>query len=63
MNTGQISLYGGKFDVYDIFNNNSDIIWEPGIDSNAADYNLDGRVNLEDYAQFAKTWLWEASWR
>ena len=54
---GRVICQGG------LTNNGCEIIWEPGIDCNAADYNLDGRVNLEDYAQFARTWLWEASWR
>jgi len=63
-NNGTIHMIGGRVICQGgLTNNGCDIIWEPGIDSNAADYNLDGRVNLEDYAQFARTWLWEASWR
>ncbi|HIJ70078.1 MAG TPA: hypothetical protein HPP87_01790 [Planctomycetes bacterium] len=63
-NNGTIHMIGGRVICQGgLTDNNCEIIWEPGIDSNAADYNLDGRVNLEDYAQFARTWLWEASWR
>lgn len=63
-NNGTIHMIGGRIICQGgLTNNNCEIVWEPGIDSNAADYNLDGRVNLEDYAQFARTWLWEASWR
>jgi len=63
-NNGTIHMVGGRVICQGgLTNNGCEIVWEPGIDSNAADYNLDGRVNLEDYAQFAKTWLWEASWR
>jgi hypothetical protein len=63
-NNGTIHMIGGRVICQGgLTNNGCEIVWEPGIDSNAADYNLDGRVNLEDYAQFAKTWLWEASWR
>ncbi len=62
-NNGTIHMIGGRVICQGgLTNNGCEIVWEPGIDSNAADYNLDGRVNLEDYAQFAKTWLWEASW-
>ena len=43
-------------------NSNCNIIWEPGPNANAADFNLDGTVNLYDFAEFASTWLWQASW-
>jgi hypothetical protein len=63
-NNGTIHMIGGRVICQGgLANNGCEIVWEPGIDSNAADYNLDGRVNLEDYAQFTRTWLWESSWR
>jgi len=37
-------------------------IWEPGIYTNAADFNLDGQVNFEDFAYMADTWLWQTAW-
>jgi len=38
------------------------IIWEPGTYTNATDFNLDGTVNFKDFADFANTWLSQASW-
>ena len=39
-------------------NNNCTIIWEPGLYNNMADFNLDGKVDFKDFAEFADTWLW-----
>ncbi|MHC4462894.1 MAG: hypothetical protein ACYS30_15915 [Planctomycetota bacterium] len=41
-------------------NNNCNIIWEPGIYTNIADFNLHGIVNFKDFADFADVWLWQA---
>jgi hypothetical protein len=42
--------------------NECNIINEAGIDRNHFDVNADGAVNLEDYAYFVASWLWESSW-
>lgn len=42
--------------------NNGNIIWEPGLYNNIADFNLDGVVNLKDFGDFADTWLWQTGW-
>ncbi len=42
--------------------NECNIINEAGIDRNHFDVNADGAVNLEDYASFVASWLWESSW-
>jgi hypothetical protein len=60
---GTIHLVGGTV----IFQggcdcNECDIINEAGIDRNHFDVNADGAVNLEDYAYFVASWLWESSW-
>ncbi|GAI97908.1 unnamed protein product, partial [marine sediment metagenome] len=36
--------------------------WQPGFYTNIADFNLDGKVNIKDFALFADTWLWQTSW-
>jgi len=42
--------------------NECNIINEAGIDRNHFDVNADGAVDLEDYAYFVASWLWESSW-
>lgn len=60
---GTIHMIGGRIIIQgDFTNNNCNIIWEPGTYTNVADFNLDGTVNFKDYADFADTWLWQASW-
>jgi hypothetical protein len=62
-NNGTIRMIGGRIIIQEDFtNNNCNIIWEPGTYSNVADFNLDGTVNFKDFADFADTWLWQASW-
>lgn len=60
---GTIHLIGGTV----IFQGGCDcddcnIINEAGIDRNHFDINADGIENFEDFAYFANTWLWKASW-
>jgi len=63
-NNGTIHMIGGRVICQGgLTNNNCNIIWEPGIYTNVADFNLDGTVNFKDFADFANTWLWQASWR
>ena len=38
------------------------IINEAGIDRNHFDLNADGTEDFKDFAYFAETWLWQASW-
>ena len=60
---GTIHLIGGTV----IFQggcdcNDCNITHNPGIDRNHFDINADGIVNLKDFASFANTWLWQATW-
>ena len=60
---GTIHLIGGTV----VFQGGCDcedcnIINEAGIDRNHFDMNADGIENFEDFAYFAETWLWQASW-
>jgi len=62
-NNGTIHMIGGRIICRGgLTNNNCNIIWEPGTYINVADFNLDGTVNFKDFAYFADTWLWQASW-
>jgi hypothetical protein len=60
---GTIHLIGGTV----IFQggcdcNDCNIINEAGLYRNHFDINADGTVNLKDFAGFANTWLWQATW-
>jgi len=59
-NNGTIHMKGGRIIPQGGFTNNGNVIWEPGVYNNIADFNLDGEVNLQDFADFADTWLWQA---
>ena len=62
-NNGTIHMIGGRVICQGgLSNNGCNIIWEPGIYTNIADFNLDGHVNFKDFGDFANTWLWRASW-
>ncbi len=61
-NDGTIHIKGGRIIPQGGLTNNGQIIWESGTYSNAADFNLDGQVNLKDFADFADTWLWQSGW-
>jgi hypothetical protein len=61
---GTIHLVGGTV----IFQGGCDcdgcnIISEAGTDRNHFDINADGIEDFKDFASFANTWLWQASWR
>jgi len=60
---GTIHIKGGQFIPQGDLSGNCNIIWEPGIYSNVVDFNLDGQVNIKDFAFFADTWLWQTAWR
>jgi len=59
---GTIHMKGGYIIPQGGLSGACNIIWEPGIYTNVADFNLDGRVNFKDFAYFANTWLWESGW-
>jgi len=60
---GTIHMIGGAIILQGGFtNNNCRVIWEPGLYTNVADFNVDGKVNLKDFAYFADTWLWQTAW-
>ncbi len=59
---GTIHMKGGYIIPQGGLSGNCNIIWEPGIYTNAADFNLDGQVNFEDFAYMADTWLWQTAW-
>jgi hypothetical protein len=60
---GTIHIKGGYVIPQGGLSGNCNVIWEPGLYTNVADFNLDGKVNLEDFAYFADTWLWQTAWR
>jgi len=63
-NNGTIRMNGGALIPQGgLTNNNCNIVWQPGTYTNIADFNLDGKVNLKDFAYFADTWLWQTAWR
>ncbi len=60
---GTIHLKGGwLIPQSGLTNNNCNILWEPGLYNNIADFNLDGQVDFKDFADFADTWLWQTAW-
>lgn len=59
---GTIHMKGGYIIPQGGLSGDCNIIWEPGIYTNAADFNLDGQVNFEDFAYMADTWLWQTAW-
>lgn len=59
---GTIHIKGGYVIPQGGLSGNCNIIWEPGLYTNVADFNLDGQVNLKDFAYFADTWLWQTAW-
>jgi hypothetical protein len=60
---GTIHIKGGYVIPQGGLSGNCNVIWEPGIYTNVADFNLDGQVSLKDFAYFADTWLWQTAWR
>jgi hypothetical protein len=59
---GTIHMKGGRIIPQGGLSGNCKIIWEPGTYSNVADFNLDGHVDIKDFANFADTWLWQPGW-
>jgi hypothetical protein len=62
-NSGTIHLKGGwLIPQGGLTNNNCSILWEPGLYNNIADFNLDGKVDFQDFSNLADTWLWQTQW-
>jgi hypothetical protein len=61
-NNGTIRMIGGRVICQGGLTNNGNVEWLAGDFSNAADFNLDGTVDMRDFAEFADVWLWQASW-
>jgi len=59
---GTIHIKGGYLIPQGGLSGDCNIIWEAGLFTNPADFNLDGEVNFGDFAYFAETWLWQTSW-
>lgn len=59
---GTIYMKGGYFIPQGGLSGDCNIVWEPGVYINAADFNLDGQVNFEDFAYIADSWLWQTAW-
>ena len=59
---GTIRMKGGYIIPQGGLSGTCNVIWEPGLYTNVADFNLDGNVNFEDYTYFADTWLWQTGW-
>jgi hypothetical protein len=59
---GTIHMKGGYIIPQGGLSGNCNIIWQPGTYTNPADFNLDGYVNLKDFAYFTDTWLWQTAW-
>jgi hypothetical protein len=59
---GTIHIKGGYLIPQGGLSGSCNIIWEAGLFTNPADFNLDGEVNFGDFAYFAETWLWQTSW-
>jgi hypothetical protein len=56
---GRIHMKGGRIIPQGGLSGDCEIIWEPGTYTNPADFDLDGKVGIKDFAAFADTWLWE----
>ncbi len=59
---GTIHIKGGYLIPQGGLSGDCNIIWEAGLFTNPADFNLDGEVNFGDFAYFAETWLWKTGW-
>jgi hypothetical protein len=60
---GTIHMKGGYIVTQGGLSGDCNVVWEPGLYTNASDFNLDGQVNFEDFAYMADTWLWQTAWQ
>lgn len=62
-NSGTVHLIGGTVIFQGGYEcDGCNIINEAGTDRNHFDINADGTENFKDLAEFAESWLWQASW-
>jgi len=59
---GTIHLKGGQIITQGGLSGNCNIIREPSVSTVIADFNLDGNIDLNDFADLAVTWLQQAGW-
>lgn len=59
---GTIHMKGGWLIPQGGISGECEVMWEPGLYTNVADFNLDGKVDFKDFSYFANTWLWKTSW-
>lgn len=61
-NEGEIRVIGGRILSKNGVTGSGVITYSDSNSSSVFDSNTDGKVNLLDMADFAESWLWEASW-
>lgn len=59
-NEGSIRLKSSRLIPRDGIYGDGQILWDISDYNTLTDYNLDGKVNMEDLAVFAQTWLWQS---
>jgi alpha-tubulin suppressor-like RCC1 family protein len=59
-NNGTIQKTGGHIIRKGTFTNNGAVSEQQSDSNSVSDYNLDGHVNVEDFADFAQNWLWQS---
>jgi hypothetical protein len=57
-NYGQMSMTGARLVCQGGLKNPGTVNWQTSQLLNQADFNLDGKVNLQDFTTFASVWLW-----
>lgn len=62
VNNGTIELIGGTVIFQGGYTGGGTIPVTAGTDRNHFDVNSDGIENFKDFASFAESWLWQASW-
>jgi hypothetical protein len=60
INNGTILLTGGRIICKGTFTNNGSVEPQHSSSNTISDYNLDGLVNMKDFAVFAKAWMWQS---
>lgn len=60
INNGTIQLTGGRIICKGTFTNNGNLAQQHSSSNSISDYNLDGEVNMIDFAAFAQEWMWQS---
>lgn len=60
-NSGTIHMQGGRLIPQGGLTDTGTIIQEVGVYNSVADFNLDGEINLADFAGFSEKWLWQSA--